>query len=66
MPPTLVLTLIMLIIFAWFVIGDEKSISEKATTLFIFLVVYLAYRLLNGDTIQEAILDPIVRYLNKQ
>lgn len=66
MPPSLVLIFIALIIFAWFVIGDEKSIGEKATTLLIFLVVYLAYRMLNGDNIKEALVDPIMRFLNKQ
>jgi len=66
MPPTLIVILILLIIFAWFVIGDEKSIGEKATTLIIFLIVYLAYRMLNGATVQEALLDPIIKFLHKQ
>ena len=64
MPPTLVIILILLIIFAWFVVGDEKSIGEKATTLMIFLAVYLAYRLLNGATLKQALIDPIVNYLH--
>jgi hypothetical protein len=66
MPPTLILVLVLLIIFAWFVIGDEKSIGEKITTLVIFLLVYVAYRMLNGDNLQEALLDPIARFLNRR
>ncbi len=66
MPPTLILVLVLLIIFAWFVIGDEKSIGEKITTLVIFLLVYIAYRMLNGDNLQEALLDPITRFLNRR
>jgi len=65
MPPTLVVILVLLIIFAWFVIGDEKSIGEKITTLVIFLIVYLIYRLLNGATVQEALLDPVTRFLHR-
>ena len=66
MPPTLVVILVLLIIFAWFVIGDEKSMGEKATTLIIFLIVYLAYRMLNGATAKEALFDPLMRFLHKQ
>jgi len=66
MPPTLIVVLVLLIIFAWFVIGDEKSIGEKITTLVIFLIVYVLYRILNGDNLQEALLDPITRFFNQR
>ena len=62
---TMVVILVLLIIFAWFVVGDEKSIGEKVTTLVIFLTVYVLYRMLNGDSFQEALIDPILKFITR-
>ena len=65
MPPILIIVLVLLIIFGWFVIGEEKSFGEKITTLLIFLSVYVIYRLLNGASLKEALIDPVVYFLNR-
>jgi len=65
MPPMLIAALILLIIFAWFVIGEQKSFTEKVVTLLVFLAIYLTYRLLNGATLQQALVDPIISFFNR-
>ena len=66
MPPFLIVMLVLLIIFAWFVIGEQKSFAEKIITLLVFLAVYLTYRLLNGATFQEALIDPVLSFFNRK
>jgi len=64
MPAYLISILILLIIFAWFLIGEEKSFIEKITILLIFLGIYAGYMLLNGATLIDIFVEPIKGFYN--
>jgi len=53
LPAGLIAIIAFLCILAWFLIGEKKSIFEKLSTLFIFLVIVVMYRLSSGDTIEN-------------
>jgi len=65
MPPALVGVLMLLILFAWFLIGEEKSFGEKLGTLLIFLGLYAGYRFLNGASVKEVFIDPLMVFFNR-
>ena len=60
MPPFLIGILVLLIIFAWFLVGEEKSFGEKLGVILIFVGLYAAYRFLNGDSAKEIFVDPLL------
>jgi len=65
MPPMLIALLVLLVIFAWFLIGDKTSFSEKMTFLLIILSIYAGYRLLRGDSLSQIFVQPLKYFINR-
>jgi hypothetical protein len=65
MPPILIGVLVLLIIFAWFIVGEEKSFGEKLGVLLIFVGLYAAYRFLNGSNAKEVFIDPLMIFFKR-
>lgn len=53
MTPNMVILSVILLVGAWFLLGDKSSFGEKLTILLALLFVYAVYRLMNGATIPE-------------
>jgi len=65
MPPMLIAVLVLLIIFSWFLIGEEKSFGEKVGVLLVFLGLYTGYKMLNGASFQDIFLDPLIYFFKR-
>lgn len=64
MPNGLIILVCILVLGAWFLIG-EKSFGDKLLLLVIALGVYVVYRLLGGATVAD-IFAPILQFLNNR
>lgn len=50
-PPGLIILICGLSLFAWFMIGERKNFGEKLMSIVIIVVLFVLYRLCNGDTL---------------
>lgn len=55
MPRKLIILGVILLLGSWFLLGDRKTAWEKLLFLFTIVFVYMAWRLLIGDTFPEII-----------
>ncbi|MCD4726996.1 MAG: hypothetical protein K8R46_05010, partial [Pirellulales bacterium] len=53
MPSELVIIGIVILLGAWLLLGERKSFLEKISMVFALLFIYVAYRLLNGASLDE-------------
>lgn len=51
MPPGLIILICSLCLFAWFLIGEKKNFGEKLLSVIGVIVLFVIYRLCNGDTL---------------
>jgi|WetSurSiteA1Bulk_404760.scaffolds.fasta_scaffold594378_2 hypothetical protein len=56
MPPQLLIISVILILGAWFLLGEKRSFLEKLILLLGLLFVYIAYRLMSGATPQDLLI----------
>lgn len=50
-PRGLIIMIVCLSTFAWFCIGEQKNFWEKISTVLFLGVIFVLYRLVNGDTL---------------
>ncbi len=53
MPSELVIIGFVLLLGSWFVLGEKKSFLEKLAIIFALIFSYVAFRLLNGASMNE-------------
>lgn len=50
-PPGLIVLICGLCLFSWFMIGEQKNFGEKLGSIVLVVVLFVVYRLCNGDTL---------------
>ncbi|MDP2654137.1 MAG: hypothetical protein Q8Q08_08915 [Candidatus Omnitrophota bacterium] len=55
MPRELIFVLIMMLLGAWFLIDEKRSVVEKIFIVAAVLAIYISYRLMTGSSFDDII-----------
>jgi hypothetical protein len=57
MPRPLIIFFVLLVLGSWFLLGEKKSIREKAFVVLAVIVIYLGYRIMAGESLHQILLS---------